>query len=533
MENETIVRQDQDQNSQTLPLGGSEVFPPEPKVETTPDQSTIPDTEVNIPIGETSFDGVIPVEAVDSPVSVQVPQGTAQSSIEAEIEGLIAGESKIEEQRRADAQAKEERLALFGDTEGVAQETIDLFQSLQDTEENAKIRSEIEKLNVVIAKKKQRELALQTGEIEGTAGITQAVANRREARDLMRLQAGIATDIAILQNKQGRLDEARETAKLGMEAQQEAERRAFDIEKTFLQRAYDTLSDAEKRSADIRINKIDRKQQEFDQMSDVYANVVLNGGSKEILDGIRQAGSIDEARQIAGILGMSPEERARLANLNLQNQKLRMDIANAKTVSQSMSGKRVLSQEDADKFKKQLVESDAYEALDGLDSVIEAIVNYETVWDETGNFDILPTERKERLRTAYTNVQLEAKNLFELGVIAGADLDLINNILGGDPSDTNFGLKLATNPNAIAGVNAGIDRMKSAILNGVVTNTKTINDVYGDLDPEQIPSLKTVQDNAYKAMSQFATSDEDVLNLFNDTDTSNQSNQDFFNSIGK
>lgn len=75
--------------------------------------------------------------------------------------------------------------------------------------------------------------------------------------------------------------------------------------------------------------------------------------------------------------------------------------------------------------------------------------------------------------------------------------------------------------------------MKSAILNGVVTNTKTINDVYGDLDPEQIPSLKTVQDNAYKAMSQFATSDEDVLNLFNDTDTSNQSNQDFFNSIGK
>jgi len=48
---------------------------------------------------------------------------------------------------------------------------------------------------------------------------------------------------------------------------------------------------------------------------------------------------------------------------------------------------------------------------------------------QSGDVPIFPDERKDRLSTAHRNLQMQMKELFNLGVLNGPDLDLMNQIL--------------------------------------------------------------------------------------------------------
>lgn len=67
-----------------------------------------------------------------------------------------------------------------------------------------------------------------------------------------------------------------------------------------------------------------------------------------------------------------------------------------------------------------------------LDTVEGILQNYKTLLEETGPV-LTPGEQKSALSAAHTELLLELKNLKELGVLAGADLDLLLG-MAGDPT---------------------------------------------------------------------------------------------------
>ena len=67
-----------------------------------------------------------------------------------------------------------------------------------------------------------------------------------------------------------------------------------------------------------------------------------------------------------------------------------------------------------------------------FDSVDGSLDVYLDVFSKTGT-QILPNEKQFELQSAYTEVQMQLKDLYELGVLAGPDLDLITNVAA-DPT---------------------------------------------------------------------------------------------------
>lgn len=73
-------------------------------------------------------------------------------------------------------------------------------------------------------------------------------------------------------------------------------------------------------------------------------------------------------------------------------------------------------------------EKDYDKAIINLDRAGDALDRYEALLDRYGT-GILPSSAKQTLGSAYAAMQLEAKNLFELGVLAGPDIGLIERVL--------------------------------------------------------------------------------------------------------
>lgn len=65
-------------------------------------------------------------------------------------------------------------------------------------------------------------------------------------------------------------------------------------------------------------------------------------------------------------------------------------------------------------------------------NVIESAQRYRAMLEETGTE--YAGDKASALKTAYVDLQMKAKNAEELGALAGPDLDLLNDLLGGDPT---------------------------------------------------------------------------------------------------
>jgi hypothetical protein len=63
-------------------------------------------------------------------------------------------------------------------------------------------------------------------------------------------------------------------------------------------------------------------------------------------------------------------------------------------------------------------------------SIIDALDRYERIVDRTGgNFNLIPSQEQDDVRTERTNILLQLKELFNLGVLNGPDLNLMESML--------------------------------------------------------------------------------------------------------
>ena len=289
--------------------------------------ASTPEIQQQAPIDQ----GVIELDAVDSPVAVEVPQIETQSA-EAKVQALTKVQEDMAkeavEQSEMDAVLGEQRVRDRTDTEGVAEGFIAETQSLIDKQIDPQTRRDIEALNIMIAQDQGEVQKLHDAIREGR-GIQSSIARGQVARERALLGINIATNTAIKTAKEGSLEDAKEMAILGMQVKQQAQQNALENERVFLNRAYKQVDSARQKQADIRLKEIEKAEADLVAIQEIYGNAVLNGASKGTLKNISNAGSLNEARKLAGNLAMSPQEKASLFSANLTNRGKLFELASA------------------------------------------------------------------------------------------------------------------------------------------------------------------------------------------------------------
>jgi len=146
--------------------------------------------------------------------------------------------------------------------------------------------------------------------------------------------------------------------------------------------------------------------------------------------------------------------------------------------------KVALDQKETAKLNKELVTSDAYKSLRTAKNTWGLINAYEKVFEEVGNQRF--GKGAARLGTAYNAVLLDMKELFNLGVLNGPDLELMEKILINPTQKIGLSLR-----GGEAGISAGIDQAKSFISTRIDDNFQDIKTSYQDYSPNQLTGLQT------------------------------------------
>ena len=150
----------------------------------------------------------------------------------------------------------------------------------------------------------------------------------------------------------------------------------------------------------------------------------------------------------------------------------------------------ILEEKEARKENKDLSKSTAYESLRTAKNTWNLLSTYDELFKEVGNQKF--GKEAVRLRTAYNAVLLDMKELFNLGVLNGPDLELMENIL------VNPNINVVADPikfksvGGEAGIQAGIDQAKTFIAERIDNNYNDIKTTYQDYSAEQLTNLQNV-----------------------------------------
>jgi hypothetical protein len=124
----------------------------------------------------------------------------------------------------------------------------------------------------------------------------------------------------------------------------------------------------------------------------------------------------------------------------------------------SPTGKTILPTKEALSLNKEIASSDEFAALGNANTVWSTLGNYEELFNKYGN-QKYGAEASE-LKSAYTATLLEMKEMFNLGVLNGPDLELMEKVL------VNPNVNAFTDPLIFAsiggekGIKAGIDQAR-------------------------------------------------------------------------
>lgn len=144
-----------------------------------------------------------------------------------------------------------------------------------------------------------------------------------------------------------------------------------------------------------------------------------------------------------------------------------------------------LDQKDTLKFNKEIAQSDSYKAVINAQDSNRLLDNFEKIFQEVGNQRF--GEEAQKLKSAYQQTLLNLKELFNLGVLNGPDLDLMQSLLP-DPT-AKIGLFLKGGEK---GVQAGIDEVRNMILGHVSARSRDLETAYQDYSPDQLTNLQNV-----------------------------------------
>ncbi len=147
------------------------------------------------------------------------------------------------------------------------------------------------------------------------------------------------------------------------------------------------------------------------------------------------------------------------------------------------NNKIILPADKARSINDEIVKNDAYKAIDKGQTALQYLSDLENTFSETG-LETLPGSAKGELSSKYTTTLLNLKEFFNLGVLNGPDLTVMQGIIP-DPT-TGFFKKFRGRASA---VEEGIKTMKQNINDTLDERYATLSTQYGSYSPTSVTAL--------------------------------------------
>lgn len=160
-------------------------------------------------------------------------------------------------------------------------------------------------------------------------------------------------------------------------------------------------------------------------------------------------------------------------------------------------GKVVLKPEEALKINKELVNNDAYKAIRKGQDSLQYLLDFEKKFKSVG-LETLPGKDKGELATKYQTSLLNLKEFFNLGVLNGPDLSVLEGIMPNPTKGVNWGpWGILPGSKKFAGVKsattAGIETLKENISKTLDDRYQSLASQYGDYSSQSLNSLADLQ----------------------------------------
>lgn len=323
-------------------------------------------------------------------------------------------------------------------------------------------------------------------------------------RGIERASAREIADLSIIQNARNRDLLTAQTLvnqKVALETQ-DLKTRADNL-RYVIENNKGLLTKAEERQYNQLLREAEREADALEKERTILGNTKLTllksaaeqGAPGEILQAIQTSETPEEAISKAGRYGGDILERL-TRQKQLENLQSEIDKRNRenKPVFLDTEGKIVVDRTEAQKVSKELVANDAYKAIQkGKDSLFY-LKNFEDALNAYGSTSgVFDPIKNAELKAKYNAATLQLKEFFNLGVLNGPDLSIIQGVLP-NPSDTSNFRKFVQLGTYQPGTSsqAGLGSMKKMIETSLDDRYKSIRAQYSPYSPQAVGALADV-----------------------------------------
>ncbi len=162
-----------------------------------------------------------------------------------------------------------------------------------------------------------------------------------------------------------------------------------------------------------------------------------------------------------------------------------------KPVFLDVEGKVVVDRTEAQKISKELVNNDAYKAIQKSKDSLAYLKNFKEAFDKYGSTSgVFDPVKNSELKAKYNAATLQLKEFFNLGVLNGPDLSIIQGVLP-NPTDTSNLRKVAQLGTYQPGTatKSGLDSMYKMVESTLDDRYKSIKTQYSAYSPQSVAGL--------------------------------------------
>lgn len=391
-----------------------------------------------------------------------------------------------------------------------------------------------QELNQINAQMNEEALAgrRRTEAVLQIPGITKEQAQDK-INEISRGNASKLADLAVVQMaKQGAYDSAKEISDRAVEAKYEQEQNKLDALKfTYLENK-DLFTKAEQRQFEIaqddRKRKLDAEKENTQSIYDLSVEASKENAPASVLLKMRNAKTREEALAIgASYIGRTDRLYKQAQTDNIRSEIAKRNAENKPTMVDA-NGQIFVNKVEGQKLNKEIVTSDAYKAIVKGKDALNYLNEFEKTFKKTGSTSaVFDPIKNSKLKSQYNASTLNLKEFFNLGVLNGPDLSIIQGVLPSPTNTSNFRkvIQLGTYQPGTA-TQQGLDSMKKMVETTLDDRYNTISKQYESYSPNSISSLKEVTDSYVQQKAQL---NPEIAKLVADNPT--LSSQDIINII--
>lgn len=457
----------------------------------------IPDTPTSPSVNQTQVSPTIGAEELNIDQAPPVVPETPLESTESQITELLSQDFSAPEQEQQSA-LENTLLELTQQLEGQSAEAIQMEQAAGIPELQAELKGISDDIRA-------KSAALRQGLVDESGRVI-PLGLLRGRQQQLKLQA--AAEIgglqAVGQMVQGNIELANAKIQKSLDLKYKPKEARINTILQALQINESRLSAKEKefaRKQSAQLESLKMKLQRERDSEDAAMNLALeaqrNGASPSavasVIEKIQSGeGNINDVVRELGNFTQDPLTKLKIQQAQLDLQASQFSLAQAiRDANQTPSGKISVSQKEAADLNKELVGSDQFRSIQELEGSIAALNEFKDLFDKTGVRAI--GGGKQALSSKYTTALVNLKEYFNLGVLNGPDLDLLQEIVP-DPAVSVFAAGPVAGQiaqaNRKAGIEAGVENLTGLIEDSLDSRFSTIYNQFSGYDPNQITGVK-------------------------------------------